>query len=354
MRRFLFFLIPVAMAANIVASCKRQGNNTVSLVQVTTLAGGSSGYSGGPNTGTSFNQPYGIATDAAGNVYVSDWGDGLIRKISPLGIVTAVTGGDPLTSAIDIGYPADPAGITLDAAGNLYVADASDNMIRKISPSGVVTTLAGGGSNPLSPDGTGTAASFNNPTGVAVDAAGNVYVADADNNLIRKIDPSEVVTTLAGYINSNAGIMANLYNPIGVAVDADGYVFVADQGNSLIRRISPSGDMIILAGHNNGFSGVSGSANGVGTAAYFSGPQGVAVDAKGNVYVADTYNNLIRKISSSGVVSTLAGNGAKGSANGKGFEASFNYPVGVAVDADGNVYVADTGNNLIRKIAPIQ
>src|ERR1022692_2314329 len=220
MRRFIFFLTPVAMAAAMmIASCTPNAVSVVNLVQVTTLAGDNTGYTNGLNTGTSFKQPSGVATDAAGNV---------------------------------------------------YVADAGDNLIRKIIPSRVVATLAGGSHNPISPDGTGTAASFSNPTGVAVDAAGNVYVADADNNLIRKISPSGVVTTLAGILNSNSGGLAlNLYNPTGVAVDAAGNVYAAEQGNDLIRKISPSGVMTILAGAGNCCSG---SVNGVGMAARFASP----------------------------------------------------------------------------------
>jgi sugar lactone lactonase YvrE len=354
MRRFIFFLTPVAMAAAMmIASCTPNAVSVVNLVQVTTLAGDNTGYTNGLNTGTSFKQPSGVATDAAGNVYVADAGNNLIREISPSGVVTTLAGGGNTPfSPNGTGTAASfnfPTGVAVDAAGNVYVADAGNNLIRKISPSRVVTTLAGGSHNPISPDGTGTAASFSNPTGVAVDAAGNVYVADADNNLIRKISPSGVVTTLAGILNSNSGGLAlNLYNPTGVAVDAAGNVYAAEQGNDLIRKISPSGVMTILAGAGNCCSG---SVNGVGMAARFASPEGVAVDIAGNVYVADTYNNLVRKISPSGVVTTLAGNGAVGSVNGKGFDASFNYPTGVAVDAEGNVYVADTYNNLIRKIS---
>jgi streptogramin lyase len=243
-----------------------------------------------------------------------------------------------------------PAGVAVDTAGNVYVADYGNNLIRKISSSGVVSTLAGSGFAG-SANGMGTAASFNIPWGVAVDAAGNVYVADAANELIRKISPSGVVTTLAGggagRSNNGTGTAASFNGPYGVAVDAAGNVYVADNGNDMIRKISPLGVVSTLAG-----SGTKGSANGMGMAASFNGPYGVAVDAAGNVYVADGVNNIIRKISPLGVVNTWAGNGSIGSVNGMALAASFDIPTGVAVDAAGNVYVADIGNDMIRKISP--
>jgi len=358
MKRFTFLIFQVTISTcMIMTSCIKQNippvvNPTNAIV--TTLAG-VTGYYGGLDTGASITEPTGVAVDASGNVYVADFFNNLIRKISPLGVVTTLAGSRSGGSANGNGMAASfasPQGVGVDKAGNVYVADNGNNLIRKISPSGVVTTLAGtdnprGGSN----NGVGTAASFNGPTGVAVDSAGNVYVADAGNNLIRKISPSGVVTTLAGNGNLNGGssdgvgTAASFNTPTGVAVDAKGIVYVADAGNNLIRKISPSGIVTTLAG-----SGAQGSVNSdLGIYASFNGPTGVAVDKEGNVYVADARNNLIRLITPS--VFTLAGNGAVGSANGKGSVASFNNPQGVAVDAAGNVYVADTDNGLIRKIS---
>ena len=212
-----------------------------------------------------------------------------------------------------------------------------------------VTTFAGSGSAG-SADGTGTAASFYKPSGVAVDGSGNVYVAEYYNHLIRKITSAGVVTTLAGSGSAGSangtGTAASFYRPYGVAVDGNGNVYVADYYNHLIRKITSAGVVTTLAG-----SGSQGSADGTGTAASFYNPSGVAVDGSGNVYVADRSNHLIRKITSADVVTTLAGSGSQGSANGTGTAASFTLPYGVAVDASGNVYVADSGNNLIRKIA---
>ena len=214
-------------------------------------------------------------------------------------------------------------------------------------PTGLVSTFAGTG-RPGEANGADTA-TFNLPLGVAVDGAGNVYVADYSNNLIRKISPAGVASTLAGTgatgADNGAGSIATFNLPEGVAVDAAGNVYVADTYNHLIRKITPDGTVSILAGN-----GTAGSSNGTGTGASFNSPFGVAVDASGDVYVADSGNNLIRKITPGGAVSVFAGNGVKGAKNANGSAASFNTPSGVAVDKAGNVYVADENNNLIRKI----
>lgn len=202
------------------------------------------------------------------------------------------------------------------------------------TPTVIVSTLAGSGSAG-NIDGTGTAASFNLPRGVAVDGSGNVYVADGNNNAIRKITPAGVVSTLA----------SSFSNPIGVAVDSSGNVYVADSGNNEIRKITPAGVVSTLAG-----TGFQGNANGIGPLASFYFPRGVAVDSSGNVYVSDSNNNEIRKITPGGLVSTLAGSGSAGNSDGSGTAASFSDPYGIAVDSSGNVYVADSNNSEIRKI----
>ena len=243
-----------------------------------------------------------------------------------------------------------PTGLAIDASGNIYVADFRNNLIREISSAGVVTTLAGSGTQG-SANGTGTAASFYQPNAVAVDASGNVYVADNGNNLIRKIAPGGVVTTLAGSGTAGAtngtGTAASFSFPEGVAVDASGNVYVADYGNNMIRKISPAGVVTTLAG-----STTQGATNGTGTAASFYEPTALTVDGTGNVYVTDYGNDLIRKINPVGVVTTLAGSGSQGSANGTGTAASFYGPTGIALDASANIYVADFGNNLVREITP--
>ena len=249
-----------------------------------------------------------------------------------------------------------PFGVAVDAAGNVYVADTSNHRIRKIIPEGVVSTLAGTGRAGDSVSGV-TEAQFNNPMDLAVDAAGNLYVADTFNNKIRKIVPAEGggvnVSTLAGIGSAGSEdgdgtTAAEFNNPRGVAVDASGNVYVADEGSSLIRKITTDGGVRVST-----FAGGSTSSNtdGAGTtAAKFRNPYGVAVDAAGNVYVADYNNHLIRKITPEGLVSTIAGDGESGFRDGAGATARFNRPAGVAVDAAGNLYVADKDNARIRKI----
>ena len=245
---------------------------------------------------------------------------------------TGSTNGPAATASFN-----QPYGVAVDASGNVYVADMSNNLIREIS-GGVVSTLAGSAGVSGSTNGTGTAASFYLPHAVAVDSSGNVYVADTFNNLIREITPGGVVSTFAG-------TSPTFYNPYGVAVDTAGNVYVGDSGNNLIRKITSGGVVTTLAG-----SGSIGSVNGTGTAATFTFPTGVAVDTSGNVYVSDEGNNKVREITAGGVVSTLAGSGSSGSTNGPASSASFFILYGIAVDASGYVYVADSANSLIREI----
>ena len=325
---------------------------------VTTLAGsvGQQGSSNGTGSAATFFYPFGVAVDSVGNVYVADEDNDEIRKITPSGVVTTLAGSAKQTgSSNGTGSAArfdQPMGIAVDSAGNVYVADETNDEIRKITPSGVVTTLAGSAGQMGSSDGTGSAARFSCPKGVAVDSAGNVYVSETDF-LIRKITPSGVVTTLAGAVGqagsvNGTGSAARFNNPTGVAVDSAGNVYVADEYNDEIRQISPSGVVTTLAGS----AGQTGSSNGSGSAARFYYHSAVAVDSAGNVYVAEWGNDLLREINFSGVVTTLAGSAEQtGSTNGTPSAARFNEPMGVAVDSQGNVYVADYENQEIREIS---
>jgi sugar lactone lactonase YvrE len=280
---------------------------------------------------------------------------GFIATSSPIknNVVTTLAGSAGVTGVTNAkGVFAlfnGPSGVAIDASGNIYVADANNSLIRKINSGGVVSTLAGTGSVG-SVNGTGTVASFNYPAGVAVDTSGNVYVTDTSNNLIRQITSKAVVTTLAGSGSQGSangtGTAASFSWPFGVAIDSSGNIYVGDQSDCLVRKITSGGVVTTIAG-----SGACGAINANGTAASFCEPFGVAVDSSRNVYVADAQNDLIRKITSGGVVTTLAGSaGVIGATNATGTAASFNNPQGVAVDDAGNVYVADSGNDLIRII----
>jgi streptogramin lyase len=298
-------------------------------------------------TAASFSMMGGVAVDSSGNVYVADTLNFLIRKITPAGDVTTFAGSGVSGSGNGTGAIASfnmPTGIAVDSSGNVYVADMGNNLIRKITPAGDVSTFAGGGGSgdegSGADDGIGIAASFNMPTGIAVDSSGNVYVADFNNNLIRKITPAGDVTKLAGSFPS----------PSAVAVDSSGNVYATDLSSQLIKKITPAGVITTLAGGGGSAADGSGADNGTGTAASFNSPTSIAVDSSGNVYVADMMNDLIRKITPDGVVTTLAGSGTSGDTDGIGTAASFFSPYGIAADSSGNLYVSDSDNFLVRKI----
>ncbi|HWK06765.1 MAG TPA: NHL repeat-containing protein [Puia sp.] len=300
-----------------------------------TLAGsGASGSADGAGAAASFNFPEGVAVDPSGNLYVADLFNLKIRKITAYGIVTSLAGSGVSISVDGVGTGASffaPTGIAGDISGNLYVADG--RVVREITAGGVVTTL------PIP---------FSEPYAVAVDAAGtNVYVAE--HYKIRKVTGGTSVTTLAGGDAPGSvdgvGAAASFNGPSGIALDAAGNVYVADQLNHAIRKITAGGVVTTLAG-----SGSPGFADGVGTAASFNAPAGVAVDLYGNVYVTDRGNNRIRKVTPAGLVTTLSGSGAQGAADGAGSSASFNQPSGITIDASGNLYVTDLLNQKIRKI----
>ena len=320
---------------------------------VSTFAGsaGNSGTNNGTGSSAQFYQPQGVAVDGVGNVYVSDTGNQTIRKITSSGVVTTLAG-----SAGTYGTGAGaqfwvPQGLALDSANNLYVADSFNSTVRKVTPGGVVTTIAGTGGSFGSADGTGAAARFWLPQSTAVDGSGNIYVADSANGTIREIASGAVVTTLAGSASTGSadgtGNAARFDWPAAAAIDNSGNSYVADTGNSTIRTITPAGVVSTLAGS----PGNSGSIDATGSSARFYAPQGVAVDTSGNAYVADTANNTIRKVTSGGVVSTLAGSArTNGTTDGTGSSALFNGPQGLAASIPGLVYVADTWNHTIRKV----
>ncbi len=378
---------------------------------VTTLAGraGFSGSADGAGGSARFKQPYAVAVDSSGRVYVSDSGNHTIRRIGPAGVVTTVAGVAGVTGSADgTGSAAlfnNPIGLAVDSFGNLLVADQSNSTIRKMTPAGVVTTVAGLAGVTGSADGTGAAARFVNPNGIAIDPLNNLYVADFGNRAIRKVTLAGVVTTVAGLANSplvsvdGTGINARFKEPLGVAINASGTIFIAD--GSLIREMTPGGAVTTFAGLFN----VSGSADGNGSAARFRAPYGLTTDINGNLFIAERQNHTIRMATPSadvttfaglpggigttdgsvadarfsspfcatfdqtgdmyvgenftvrkiagGVVTTLAGTpNVFGSSDGTGNGASFRSVFGIAIDSSNNLFVTDTGNHTIRKITP--
>jgi sugar lactone lactonase YvrE len=321
----------------------------VFTVTVSTFAGSDEGSADGNGTAAQFKKPADAVFDTNGNLYVTDGDNHKIRKITPAGEVSTFAGSS-------YGYADGAAnsaqfqfikGIDIDVNNNLYVADENSQRIRKITQAGVVSTLAGSGSEGSSDNVIGTSAEFRYPTGIAVDGSGNVYVADKDNHRIRKISTSSQVTTFAGSSEGSSdgnGTSAQFKKPFDAVFDANGNMYVTDSDNHKIRKITPAGEVTTFAGSTYGFE------DGPGNTAKFQFIKGIAIDANGNLYVADENSHRIRKITPSGFVTTLAGNGNEGSTNGAGSAAEFRYPTGVAVDNSGNVYVADKDNHKIRKI----
>lgn len=328
------------------------GQEDIPEPQVSTLAGsGDIGSADGVGAAASFHNPTSLAVDALGQVFVVDRLNNRIRKITPAGEVSTLAGGGGLGYADGVGTSAmfrKPSGVTIDADGNLYVTDTNNHRIRKVTPEGVVTTVAGSGVIAFA-DGTGSAAAFSYPASAAVDPEGNIIIADTNNHRIRKMTPAGEVTTLAGTgaVGKDDGpaLEATFYGPVGVTVDDAGNVYVADFGNNKFRKISSTGEVTTLAG-----SGELGNLDGPAAEAEFAGVASVAVGKDGRIFLLEGGNHKIRVMTTDGVVSTYAGTGAIGSADGELLESSFLTPSGLTIDAAGALYVADTLNQKIRKI----
>ena len=341
---------------------------------ITTVAGnGVPGFSGdgGAAVQASLNTPAGIAVDAAGSLYIADCKNNRIRKVSPGGVITTVAGngsagfsgdGGPATGARLNG----PQGVAVDPAGNLYIADTGNYRVRKVSSSGTITTVAGNGEwtffSPIGDGGPAIKASLNKPVDVAIDSAGNLFVADADLFMlrVRKVSPTGIITTAAGngslFFSGDGGpaVSAGLGIPAGVAVDAVGNLYIATEDRNRIRKVTPGGIISTIAGSEQvGFSGDGGPA----TAASLTHPLDVAVDSTGSIYIADSRNQRIRKVTPDGTITTIAGRGpttfGSGGFSGDGGPATsalLNTPNSVAADTAGNVYVSDQNNQRIRKL----
>jgi sugar lactone lactonase YvrE len=330
------------------------GPGTVAL-----LAGsiGGRGHVDGVGSAARFVLPYSVAVDAAGTVYVADEGDSTIRKITPQGRVSTLAGSPGIAGAVDGAGTAarfvSPRGLAVDRQGNLWVTDGY--AVRKVSPAGVVSTVAGLPSQTGYGDGTGASARFAYPTGIAVDASGNAYVADWQ--VIRKVTPTGVVTTFVGQtavpgsVDGPAGA-ARFQMLLALAMDGAGNLLAVDfqqqlGGAGLVRKITPAGQVSTLAGHLN----AGGSQDGQGSGAALWYPRGIACDAAGNVFVSESAGR-IRKIAPDATVTTVAGDGLAGAADGPGASARFAQPNGMAADAIGNLYIADQQGSAIRKLSP--
>jgi uncharacterized protein (TIGR03437 family) len=332
---------------------------------IITIAGnGVRGFSGdgGPAINASLNSPFGVVVDAAGNLFIADNENRRVRKVAPAGTISTVAGngisvffgdGGPATSAA----LASPTGIAVDAAGNLYIADTLNHRVRRVTAGGIITTVAGNGLRGFAGDGgPATAAFLDEPYGVAVDTAGNLFIADSSNNRIRKVTTNGAISTLAGngrYAYAGDGgpaTNASLAFPNGVAVDAAGNVYIADTRNARVRKVSPNGIISTLAGNGSVFPFV--GDGGPATSATVSAPYSVALDGSGNVFVADLQR--IRKVSLGGTITTVAGNGNIGYSGDGGPATSASLgSQGVVVDAAGNVFIADQSNRVRKVVAPV-
>jgi len=376
--RFIFLIFFLIIIVSILFF-KSKEKFLITSGGIITIAGTTArGYSGdgGPAINAQLATPEGVEVDSSDNIYIVDTGNHCIRRINTLGIITTIAGtgtggftGDngPATSA-NINMPRE---IALDSSGNIYIADSANNRVRKLTlqtnGTYIISTIAGTGTAGSTGDnGPARTATFDYPSGVAVDSSGNIYISDSNNNRIRKVDTTGKITTVAGsnnigYFTGNNGLAtsASLNSPRGLAVDSSGNIYIAEAVNNSIRKLTlqTNGTYIISIVAGTGTAGFSGD-DGPATSATLYFPTGIAIDSSLNIYISDNNNNCIRKVDSAGIITTVAGSNFLSTYTGIPSDNNTNptdinlriRPRGVAVDSSGNIYIADTVNNRIRKI----
>lgn len=332
--------------------------------QITTICGTGAASYGGDNTfatAAKLNNPSGVAVDDSGKIYIADKNNGRIRRINRAGIIVTMAGnGTPGFTGNNI--PATnaaiaPSGIAVDDSGNVYIAEANNNCVRRVSKTGIISMYAGNGTSGFMGDnGIATAAELANPVAVAVDAAHNLYISDQNNNRIRKVTPLGIITTVAGGGSGGMGdggpaTAGTLSGPAGIALDKVGNLFIVDQTNNVIRKVNTSGVISTFAGSGAvGFSGDGGNA----LSARFNYPVNVAVDDSNFVYIVEGNNNVIRKVDAIGNINTVVGVNSPGFSGdgGPATAAKISNPAALAIDTAGQLFIADLANHRIRKVAP--
>lgn len=357
-KRYFKFIIAVVYIAALITTISSHAQ------VISTYAGSgssSSGGDGGAATSAGIRYPSHTIFDASGNMYIAEWGYNRIRKVTTSGSISTIAGtGVPLFGgdggAATAAYLNQPCGIVIDASGNIIFVDNGNKRVRKINGAGTISTIVGTGVTGYSGDGgQATAAMITDPRGLALDAAGNLFIADAGNQVIRKVNTSGIISTVAGNNTSgfsgdgSAATTAQLNNPQDVAFDAAGNMYISDNLNHRIRKVTTTGTISTFAGTGSlGFSGDGGAA----TAARLKYPYGLQIDAYDNMYIADGGNNRIRKIKPSGIISTVAGTSSFGFSGdgGPATAAQLNSPGATSKDASGNLYISDELNYRIRKV----
>lgn len=331
---------------------------------INTVAGtGVQGYSGdgGQATAADLDAPFGVCTDAAGNLYISDYNSNRIRKVNAAGVISTIAGNGTAGYSGDGGQATAaeinmPSGITVDDTGNVYIADWGNGRIRKVNTVGIISTVAGTGTAGFSGDGgPATAAEINVGGDVAFDGSGNMYICDDGNYRIRMVNTAGIISTVAGtgvigYSGDGGPATdAELSYPVGVCADAAGNIYISDNGSYTVRMVNTSGIISTLAGTGTmGYTGDGGPA----TAAEVGIVEGISVDVLGEVYVSDMSNLRIRMINTGGIISTVAGNGNIGYSGdgGPATNAELSFPVGVYINNLGNLYIADQSNSRVREV----
>ena len=335
---------------------------------ITTVAGnGTAGFSGdsGPGNAAQLNGPFSAALDSSGNLYIADQFNHRIRMVDSSGNISTVAGNGTAGYTGDGGAATsanlnDPQGVLVDSSGNIYIADTNNNAVRKVS-GGKISSIVGsssGSAGYTGDGGQGTSAQVSHPSALALDSAGNLFIADTSNECIRKLTPQGIISTFAGQGGAGFGgdgglaARAQFSNPSGLAFDGAGNLYIADTTNNRVRMIAPNGIVSTVAGSSaSGYAGDGAAAN----KARLNSPKGIAIDAAGNLFIADTFNNRIRVVTPYGAIYTIAGSGASsaGGDGGAALDAGFRFPSGVVASASGSVFVVDNQNALVRVLAPV-